>query len=100
VSAAQKLKKLKTQEGDLPYGYLYKAALEIAESEERKNTALRAHAERLAEALKDIAETLEAHEVDTLDCDRAGNKFCTCLERRISKADQALTLYRAENPKV
>lgn len=63
-------------------------------------TTLRAHAERLAEALKDITETLEAHEVDTLDCDRAGNKFCTCLERRISKADKALTLYRAENPKV
>lgn len=61
---------------------------------------LHAHAERLAEALDDITGTLEVHEVDTLDCDRAGKKFCTCLERRISKADKALTLYRAENPKV
>jgi hypothetical protein len=50
------------------------------------------HARELAlrEALHWTVEILDAHEVETLDCDRRGEKYCTCLERQLAKARAAL----------
>ena len=56
---------------------------------ERENTALRAHAERLAEALEKVQGYGR--------CDMGHQQMCDYVTE---VADQALTLYRAENPKV
>lgn len=56
---------------------------------ERENTALRAHAERLAEALEKVQGYGR--------CDMGHQQMCDYVTE---VADEALTLYRAENPKV
>jgi hypothetical protein len=35
----------------------------------------------LIEAIKQLFEVLDAHDIDTLDCDRAGVVHCDCLEK-------------------
>lgn len=44
--------------------------------------------------LNDLLLVLDAHEVETLDCDRRGNKYCDCLEK-VPKRAEALTCSHA-----
>ncbi len=37
--------------------------------------------ERLIEAAKNIEVIIEAHAIDTFDCDRSGETYCDCLAR-------------------
>lgn len=71
----------------------------FAKTLERENTALRAHAERLAEALEKCKEN--AREILEIrwgwDGDCGADTFANSIE---DQAEEALTLYRAENPKV
>ena len=46
-------------------------------------------------ALHDLLLVLDAHEVETLDCDRRGNKYCDCLEK-VLKPAKALTCSHAQ----
>lgn len=64
---------------------------EHAEQLERENTALRAHAERLAEALANAQYGCDD------ECIECGHTQCCDAECTINNA---LTLYRAEYPKV
>ena len=44
----------------------------------------------LASAVRELLAVLDAHEVDTLDCDRAGVAHCDCLQRARKKVDAML----------
>lgn len=46
--------------------------------------------ERLRAAIENLCGIIEAHEIDTLDCDRRGEIHCDCLERAMEKARAAL----------
>lgn len=52
-------------------------------------TAANQRIEALVKALKDTAIIIEAHEIDTLDCNRSGVVHCDCLERQL-KRNEAL----------
>lgn len=44
----------------------------------------------IEKALKLLIETIEAHDVDSLSCDRDGNHYCDCLELALEEAKKAL----------
>lgn len=44
---------------------------------------------KLEIATRHLIEVIEAHEVQTLDCDRSGRTYCDCLERAVKKAKSA-----------
>lgn len=45
-----------------------------------------AEVEQLKAELGNIVNVIEAHDIDTLDCDNAGEKYCDCLYKAINKA--------------
>ncbi len=47
----------------------------------------------LIKAAQDILAILDAHEVDTLDCDRRGDIHCDCLDKAKEKLENALKPY-------
>jgi hypothetical protein len=48
--------------------------------------------ERLIEAGELIKETINSHEIETLDCDRRGEKYCDCLEKSLDSWDKVVKL--------
>jgi uncharacterized coiled-coil DUF342 family protein len=50
----------------------------------------RSRAEVLAAEVRGLLSVIDAHEIDTLDCDRTENKYCDCLQRQIDKVRTAL----------
>lgn len=54
------------------------------------NAALVKSAPDLYARLKLLVDTIEAHEIESLSCDRDGNKWCECLQENAAKAKAAL----------
>ena len=44
----------------------------------------------LADAVRELFAVLDAHEIDTFDCDRAGGTHCDCLERARKKVESMM----------
>ena len=44
----------------------------------------------LADAIRELFAVLDAHEIDTFDCDRAGVVHCDCLERARKKVESMM----------
>lgn len=44
----------------------------------------------VAAALKHLVEVIEAHEIESLSCDRDGNKYCDCLRNAATGAKRLL----------
>ena len=44
----------------------------------------------LADAVRELFAVLDAHEIDTFDCDRAGVTHCDCLERARKKVESMM----------
>lgn len=44
----------------------------------------------LAAALKHLVEVIEAHEIESLSCDRDGNEYCDCLQNAATEAKRLL----------
>ena len=44
----------------------------------------------LAAALKHLVEVIEAHEIESLSCDRDGNEYCDCLRNAATEAKRLL----------
>lgn len=59
----------------LPYGYLYNSAIEIAESEERKNAELRSRIEEMEKARVDLTK-FEVHPKERMDSIRDVVRRC------------------------
>ena len=53
---------------------------------------LEAFLEKIIEAGELVKETINAHEIETLDCDRSGEEFCDCLKRNLALWDKAVKL--------
>jgi hypothetical protein len=53
----------------------------------------------LAAAVRELLAVLDAHEIDTLDCDRAGVVHCDCLERARVKVESMMPNGKVEAPK-
>lgn len=47
---------------------------------------------KVVEAGELIKETINAHEIETLDCDRRGEKYCDCLKQNLALWDKAINL--------
>ncbi len=45
--------------------------------------------------LKQLVEVIDAHEIESLSCDRDGNEYCDCLRRTANEAKRLLP----NNPK-
>jgi len=50
----------------------------------------RSRADVLAAEVRGLLAVIDAHEIDTLDCDRTDNKYCDCLQRQMDKIRAAL----------
>lgn len=44
----------------------------------------------LSAALKHLVEVIEAHEIESLSCDRDGNEYCDCLRNAATEAKRIL----------
>ena len=44
----------------------------------------------LEREVRGLLAVIDAHDIDTLDCDRTDNKYCDCLRRQIDKVRHAL----------
>ena len=58
-----------------------------------------AEVKRLREALTDLVGTLDAHETESLDCDRRGETYCDCLAKSKTKARAILPPVKPRIPK-
>jgi hypothetical protein len=47
--------------------------------------------ERLEGDSRNLLAVLEAHDVESLDCDRRGEKYCSCLSQAIERVADTLT---------
>lgn len=56
--------------------------------------ACNAH-DQLVAALKLLCDTIDAHEIESLSCDRDGEKYCDCLRSNAAAARAALTAAEA-----
>ena len=50
----------------------------------------------LSDAVRELFAVLDAHEIDTFDCDRAGVIHCDCLERARKKVESMMPNAEAE----
>jgi hypothetical protein len=41
-------------------------------------------------AVRDLLKVIDAHEIDTIDCDRRGDVHCDCLTRAKAKVEGAI----------
>ena len=62
---------------------------EVAKLKEKLRAA-NASADVLAAEVRGLLAVIDAHDIDTLDCDRTDNKYCDCLRRQLDKARHAL----------
>jgi len=46
--------------------------------------------DRVIKAGELIIETINSHEIETLDCDRRGEKYCNCLEQSLALWDKTV----------
>jgi hypothetical protein len=44
----------------------------------------------LSNAVRELLSVIDAHDMDTLDCDRSGRRCCDCLERARKKVEALL----------
>lgn len=44
----------------------------------------------IEQQLRDIIGIIEAHEIDSIDCDRAGDRHCNCLSSTVNRAKKIL----------
>lgn len=42
---------------------------------------------QLTQSIRELLEVIDAHDIDTLDCDRSGRRCCDCLERARKKVE-------------
>jgi len=49
-----------------------------------------AEIERLRDALTLLIGTIEAHEIDSLQCDRSEERYCNCLRAALARAKALL----------
>jgi len=52
----------------------------------------------LAVAVQELLAVLDAHEIDTFDCDRAGVVYCDCLKRSKAKVKAMMPNAKVEFP--
>jgi len=45
---------------------------------------------RIASAVRELLSVIDAHEIDTLDCDRRGVAHCDCLQRARANVEACL----------
>ena len=50
----------------------------------------------LIEALDSLLDTLRAHDIESLSCDRDGETYCDCLNKRMLAARAALAQAKGE----
>jgi len=55
---------------------------------------------RLSDAVRELLAVLDAHEIDTFDCDRAGVTHCDCLERARKKVESMMPNNKHESSAV
>ena len=72
-----------------PWYKLREAQRRIAELE-AEVAALRSANAVLTDAVRELFAVLDAHEIDTFDCDRAGVVHCDCLERARKKVESMM----------
>lgn len=48
--------------------------------------------EKVIKAGELIKETINAHEIETLDCDRRGEEYCDCLKQSLALWDKAVNV--------
>jgi chromosome segregation ATPase len=53
-------------------------------------------AEVLAAEVRGLLAVIDAHDMDTMDCDRTGDKYCDCLRRQMDKIRTALDAAKFE----
>ena len=46
----------------------------------------------LAAALKHIVDVIEAHDIESLSCDRDGNEYCDCLRNAATEAKRLFSV--------
>ena len=52
---------------------------------------------RLVSAVRELLAVIDAHEIDTFDCDRAGGTHCDCLERARKKVESMMPNARGDS---
>lgn len=70
-------------------------------NEQKTNAAPRCTEQQLlglAVAVREMLAVLDAHEIDTFDCDRAGVVHCDCLERARAKVESMMPNAGIERP--
>ena len=55
-----------------------------------------AQQQETARLLEHLCATVEAHEIESLDCDRRGEEYCNCLRKAVAKARAHLAAQRGK----